>query len=154
MKLLKRIGAMVLAVALVIGGLPMSYLSVKAGTQHNSSLELLNPDAFGTRLIMTGTDDLLKTEAVYDVILAPVDENSGAYLNGVKTNDIWFFKSDTANGFYEIGGITDVINAKEGAEVGSSIGTTVTIKGTFKCQNQATYGDDTIAFEEATFVYN
>ena len=154
MKLLKRIGALVLAVALIIGSLPMANLSVKAGIQHNSSLELFAPETFGTRLIMKGTDDLLKTEAVSDVVLDPVDENSGAYLNGVKTNEIWFFKSDTANDFYEIGGITDVINAKETAVAGSSVGTTITIKGSFKCQKQDLYGDDTITFEEATFVYD
>ncbi|MBP3462077.1 MAG: hypothetical protein J6J72_00605, partial [Tyzzerella sp.] len=146
MKLLKRIGAMVLAVALVIGGLPMAHLSVKAGTQHNSTLDLTLKDYETASLLLSGTDEFLKSKNIADdtaVVLTPNDASSGIYLNG-GTADIWLYKYNYTNSYYAVGGVESLAQA----------GTTITIKGTFRCSDQGTYGDDTIVFEERTFVYD
>lgn len=153
MKLLKRIGAIVLAFVVILSGVPASSLMVQANEQYSGRLWLgisrtdSSHQCTATCLHMTGTDKLLSTEGEISAVLTATDTESGIWLNGEKTGAVWLLKYYGSSSAYMIGGLGDI---------SSSIvkDAKIEIKGTFQCIDQATYGTDTVTFEKSTFVFN
>lgn len=149
MKLYKRIGLYLLVVSLIIGALPISYIQANANTECDSRLWLAgaipNHTCSVNCLHLKGTDHFWETIGQTDIVLISADETSGVWLNDTDKSALWLVKTDGPTSSYMIGGIGDV-------EV--TEGTKVTVKGTFKCQNQDAYGEDTISFEETSFVFH
>ena len=137
MKLLKRIGALVLTLALVVGGLPMAYLSVNAGNDEPSVLTIVNGGS--TYLNLKGTDSLWESQGDMYNMLSPADSESGIITND-GSSPYWLNKSHGQNCWYAVAGL---------GEKPAVAGTTITIKGTFKSSS-----NETVVFEESTFKFD
>lgn len=149
MKLWKRIGMFLLAVIVVFGALPLSYIKANAGTQYQSRLWIAGALAPHTCtancLHLRGTDQFLGTVSKTDIVLISTDEESGVWLNDTDKRALWLIKTDGPTSTYLVGGIS---------EAGVTEGTKVTIKGNFQCRDKEIYGGDTICFEETSFVFD
>lgn len=151
-KQLKKVSAYVLAFALLLGTIPVSYISAQASGTYTGRLWLSGTKEWphqctATCLHLRGSTDGFLSELTGEtVVLSAVDEESGVYLDGAK-GPLWLMNYDGTKNAYMIGGF-----GPEG--VTATANTTVTIRGTFRCSNQEIYGEDTVTFEETSFVYN
>ena len=153
MKLLKRIGAVALAFAIVLGSVPAFSFFAQAGEQYSGRLWLgisrtdSSHTCTATCLHMTGTDKLLSTQGDISAVLTANDSESGIWLNGEKSGAVWLLKYHGSSSAYMLCGLEDIASSivKDAK---------IEIKGTFKCSDQATYGTDTVTFEKSTFVFD
>lgn len=149
MKALKRIIACVMTVALVISAIPQSHIDARASEEYSGRLWLSGAipghRCTSTCLHLRGTDEFLSSIGEATIGLSSVDEDSGVWLNDTDKNALWLVKYHGSNGSYMVGGLDSI-------DVVAN--TKVTIKGSFKCSDQATYGEGTVTFEETTFIFD
>ncbi len=149
-KQFKKVSAYVLAFALLLGTIPVSYISAKASGAYTGRLWLSGTKEWphqctATCLHLRGSTDGFLSELTGETVtLSAVDEESGVYLDGTK-GPLWLMNYDGTKNAYMVGGLDTVT---------VTANTTVTIRGMFRCSNQEVYGEDTVTFEETSFVYN
>lgn len=149
MKALKRILACITIAALVFSTIPPSYIKAQANEVYSGRLWLAGAipghECTATCLHLQGNDGFLSSIGEATIGLSSVDDDSGVWLNETDKNSLWLIKYNGTNDSYMVGGLGDIDVA---------VNTKVTIKGNFKCSDQATYGDGTVTFEETTFIFD